>query len=163
MRLAHVRQALRKRHSECSFPNDTEAPRPGNGALAYWRRGADPVGVCQGLARGSAGSRPAPQRTGPTPSGGSPVWFPVGGGAKDGEALATAAFRTAYGAAVAAADKGAWPLVGALVLELATPGVLIRPEPKERFVANGDHPALGDTRWRANGSTQERRCTSSMT
>lgn len=48
------------------------------------------------------------------------------------------------GAAVAAADKGAWPFVGALVVELGTPGVLVRPEPKEHFVAYGDDPALGD-------------------
>ena len=50
------------------------------------------------------------------------------------------------GAAVAAADKGAWPLVGALVVQLGTPGVLVRPEPKEHFVAYGDDPALGDPR-----------------
>lgn len=48
--------------------------------------------------------------------------------------------------AVAACDKGAWPLVGALVLELGTPGVLVRPDPKEYFVSYGDDPALGDPR-----------------
>ncbi len=39
------------------------------------------------------------------------------------------------GVAVAACDKGAWPLVGALVLQLGTPGVLVRPDPKEYFVS----------------------------
>jgi adenine/guanine phosphoribosyltransferase-like PRPP-binding protein len=48
------------------------------------------------------------------------------------------------GRAVAAADKGAWPLVGALVLELGVPGVLVRPDPKEHFVAYGGDPAAGD-------------------
>ncbi len=50
------------------------------------------------------------------------------------------------GVAVAAADKGAWALVGALVVELGAPGVLVRPDPKEHFVAYGDDPALADAR-----------------
>lgn len=50
------------------------------------------------------------------------------------------------GVAVAAADKGAWALVGALVLELDAPGVLVRPDPKEHFVAYGGDPALADPR-----------------
>ena len=37
-------------------------------------------------------------------------------------------------------------LVGALVVELGTPGVLVRREPKEYFVTYGDDPALGDPR-----------------
>lgn len=50
------------------------------------------------------------------------------------------------GVAVAACDKGAWPLVGALVLQLGTPGVLVLPDPKEYFVSYGDDPALGNPR-----------------
>jgi len=50
------------------------------------------------------------------------------------------------GVAVAACDEGAWPLVGALVVELGTPAVLVRRKPKEYFVAYGDDPALGDPR-----------------
>ena len=50
------------------------------------------------------------------------------------------------GAAVAAADKGAWALVGALVLELGAAGVLVRPDPKEHFLAYGGDPALADPR-----------------
>jgi adenine/guanine phosphoribosyltransferase-like PRPP-binding protein len=50
------------------------------------------------------------------------------------------------GVAVAACDEGAWPLVGALIIELGTPAVLIRREPKEYFVAYGGDPALGHPR-----------------
>lgn len=50
------------------------------------------------------------------------------------------------GLPVAACDKGAWPLLGALVLELGTPGVLVRPDAKKHFVAYGDDPALGNER-----------------
>ena len=50
------------------------------------------------------------------------------------------------GVAVAACDEGAWPLVGALVVELGTPGVLVRREPKSTSL-----PMVMIRRWAIRG------------
>jgi adenine/guanine phosphoribosyltransferase-like PRPP-binding protein len=49
-------------------------------------------------------------------------------------------------AAVAAADEGAWPLVGALALSLRRPAIFVRRDPKRYFVSYGDDDSLGDGR-----------------